>query len=635
MGKKLKIFIATTRAFIRAKGGNVAMIFAISVLPLMIAAGTGLDFARAMLVRQQMGSALDAAALAVGSSTGLDQAAAQALAKKYFDANYTVNKSDYGSPIVSIPTSGFDSKGSVVITATTSMPTVLMKLVNITALPITTSSNVIWGQTKLWVALVLDNSGSMSQGDASGSKMSALQTASKQLLTVLQTAASNPGDVKVGIVPFTRSINIGKSAYVGSTSIDWGEWEAPPANATTISGAVGPGSTCPFTTGSQGFRCTNGSANGSSNTSNVPASGLICPGIDNGSKNTDHNDRYYNGCFYSVASGTLTTTTTVSKPTTVKQNCTQVGSNPATCPQSSSTTGSSTTTTTTAVTPGTATPGSTTTNTSSTAAPSDGNKSCSTSKGVTTCTWKRTIVTTDVATTVTISVNYTHTWSSNNHSSWGGCVMDRQRSGIQTMTKSGLRTAPATSYDTSNVQPSSGTPDTQFPAENPSSCPAAAVTTLGDPTASGYWTGLSTKIDAMAPGGSTNQGIGMEHGWQMLTTGDPYTTPALPGNTTRYIIMLSDGLNTQDRWWGDGSTEGSTQDGYIDQREKDTCDHAKADGVIIYTIFLDIAGTHGDSAALLYCASDPTKYYDLTSNSAVVTTFNQIAQSITNVRVVK
>jgi hypothetical protein len=99
--------------------------------------------------------------------------------------------------------------------------------------------------------------------------------------------------------------------------------------------------------------------------------------------------------------------------------------------------------------------------------------------------------------------------------------------------------------------------------------------------------------------------------------------------------MLSDGLNTQDRWWGDGSTEGSTEDGYIDQREKDTCDHAKADGVIIYTIFLDIAGTHGDSAALLYCASDPTKYYDLTSNSAVVTTFNQIAQQITNVRVVK
>ena len=44
-----------------------------------------------MLVRQQMSEALDAAALAVGSSNGLDQTTAQALAQKYFNANYTVD----------------------------------------------------------------------------------------------------------------------------------------------------------------------------------------------------------------------------------------------------------------------------------------------------------------------------------------------------------------------------------------------------------------------------------------------------------------------------------------------------------------------------------------------------------------
>ena len=137
----------------------------------------------------------------------------------------------------------------------------------------------------------------------------------------------------------------------------------------------------------------------------------------------------------------------------------------------------------------------------------------------------------------------------------------------------------------------------------------------------------------MQPGGATNQAIGIEHGWQMLTTGAPYSTPALPANTSRYIILLSDGLNTQDRWWGDGSTERTTQDGFIDTREETTCDAAKASGVIIYTIFLDIGGTDGNSAPLQYCATDSTKYYDLTSTSAVVTTFNQIAQQITNVRV--
>ena len=62
---------------------------------------------------------------------------------------------------------------------------------------------------------------------------------------------------------------------------------------------------------------------------------------------------------------------------------------------------------------------------------------------------------------------------------------------------------------------------------------------------------------------------------------------------------------------------------------------AKANGVIIYTIFLDLNGAHGNSAPLQYCATDSTKYFDLTSTSTVVTTFNQIAQQITNVRVVR
>ena len=74
-----------------------------------------------------------------------------------------------------------------------------------TALPVTTSSTVVWGQSKLWVALVLDNSGSMSQGDSSGTKMDALQNASHQLLTILQNAVTTAGDVQVSIVPFVKS----------------------------------------------------------------------------------------------------------------------------------------------------------------------------------------------------------------------------------------------------------------------------------------------------------------------------------------------------------------------------------------------------------------------------------------------
>ena len=57
-----------------------------------------------------------------------------------------------------------------------------------------------WGNTRLRVALVLDNTGSM----ADDGKMAALKTATNSLLTQLKTAASNNGDVYVSIIPFVQ-----------------------------------------------------------------------------------------------------------------------------------------------------------------------------------------------------------------------------------------------------------------------------------------------------------------------------------------------------------------------------------------------------------------------------------------------
>lgn len=72
----------------------------------------------------------------------------------------------------------------------------------------------------------------------------------------------------------------------------------------------------------------------------------------------------------------------------------------------------------------------------------------------------------------------------------------------------------------------------------------------------------------------------------------------------------------------------------IDDRMDKVCAAAKADGVTIYSIFLSISSS-GNSAPLQNCASDSSKYFALTSTNAVVTTFQQIGQSITNVRVSK
>src|SRR5262249_26338334 len=137
--------------FARNRNANVAMIFAISIIPVVIAAGAGLDLARAMIVHSALTEALDAAALSVGSSTGLTQAQMQTQAQNYFNANYKVDAT-YGTPAtVTVVPSG----QSVTVSTSVPMPTTLMNVAGIHNVNVTASSTVVWGQTKLWVSLVL------------------------------------------------------------------------------------------------------------------------------------------------------------------------------------------------------------------------------------------------------------------------------------------------------------------------------------------------------------------------------------------------------------------------------------------------------------------------------------------------
>jgi Flp pilus assembly protein TadG len=591
---------ALLRGFAASRRGNVATMFAVALVPLMIATGVGLDYARAALVKSQIADALDAAALAVGSGGFKNKDDAQKAAQAIFDANYK------GSDGTVVTVTNFDPKGSVTLSASAGVATTLLKMVDDQPIGVQTSSSVVWGQSKLWVALVLDNSGSMCQPDNQPcvndtnkkSKIYQLKTATKTMLGKLQGASVNTGDVKVGIVPFNREVHVpfdsdGSSFSTTSSWIDWSFWEAAPAGV-TISSNVGPGSNCPFSNSNDGFSCLKSASNGAATTSKVPDSGLICPGPDSGKSDTDRNDHYYNGCYTSVASvtrknGDPTTKTVCSKDSscTAKNYCSAYSK--------SSTNGNTVTTTTCEC-------------------KSTGNNKPS-------CT------TTAQPVTTTTGAPYTHTWAPNDHSTWSGCLTDRYSETHGTP----ATTLPKSDYDTQNIAPGSDT--TGFTADNPvGGCPVAGVSALVNDSTSTDVTSLGTLVDKMQAAGSTNQAIGVAHGWQMLTKGDPYGTPGLPDNTSRYIILLSDGLNTQNRWWGDGSTEGTTQDGYIDARMKLTCDAAKQDGVIIYTLYVHVNGG-GNSDPLQKCATDDAHYYDLTTADAINSAFADIAQKITNVRV--
>jgi len=192
------------------------------------------------------------------------------------------------------------------------------------------------------------------------------------------------------------------------------------------------------------------------------------------------------------------------------------------------------------------------------------------------------------------------TWTPASHTTWNGCVTDRDQN-----------------FDTTNDAPLAGA--TLYPAEQYSSCPVQVMGLSND------WTTLTSKIDAMQPNGNTNQAIGLQMGWQTLTA-SPFTVPAQDPNYkyTQVIILLTDGLNTQDRWYSNASS--------IDAREQKTCDNIKAAGITLYTVQVNTGGDP-TSTLLQNCASDKNKFFLLTSATEIVATFNQIGTALSNLRI--
>ena len=94
--------------------------------------------------------------------------------------------------------------------------------------------------------------------------------------------------------------------------------------------------------------------------------------------------------------------------------------------------------------------------------------------------------------------------------------------------------------------------------------------------------------------------------------------------THRAHHLLTDGLNTQDRWYTDQTS--------IDNRQAMTCTNAKAAGMILYMIQVNTGGDP-TSTLLQNCASDPSKFFLLTSSNQIVTTFNQIGTALSSLRV--
>jgi Flp pilus assembly protein TadG len=196
-------------------------------------------------------------------------------------------------------------------------------------------------------------------------------------------------------------------------------------------------------------------------------------------------------------------------------------------------------------------------------------------------------------------------WTPADHSTWNGCVMDR-----------GNSNGPAAgAYDTNVAAPDPADTATMFAAEQFSSCAQVSL------ALSNNWTQMDTLVSGMRPGGNTNQGIGLALAWMSLNGGGPFTAPEMDPRYTysQVIVLLSDGLNTENRWYSRQSS--------IDSRQKTTCQNIKQAGILIYTVQVNTGGDP-TSTLLRDCASDKNKFFELKSADEMVTTFNTISTEL-------
>jgi Flp pilus assembly protein TadG len=203
--------------FAGAERGNVAMMFAIALVPMLGFIGAAIDYSRAVSARSAMQAAADATALMISKeATSLTAEQITTKAKAYFTALY--NRSDVGNVTfnaVYSPNSG--NGASVKVDATGRLPTDFMKVAGLPNMDINASSTTKWGNIRYRVALALDNTGSM----ASANKIGELKKAATKLIDDFYAMAKADEDVYISIVPFAKDVNIG----TGFKNANWLRWD--------------------------------------------------------------------------------------------------------------------------------------------------------------------------------------------------------------------------------------------------------------------------------------------------------------------------------------------------------------------------------------------------------------------------
>lgn len=201
------------RRFGSDTSGAVAILFGIGVIVLTMFTGLAVDSARIYNVSSRVQAALDAAALAGAKKMNIEGATTaeiKATAQSFFDAQLpgmTVN----GAQLTHFHTTLDRNEGTVLAKVDVALSTIMGAISrDATNTTFTPSSSATYKALKVEVALVLDITGSMCNPCT---KLDDLKVAAKQMIDTLYASNPTKGAIKVSLVPYSASVNVGGTYF--------------------------------------------------------------------------------------------------------------------------------------------------------------------------------------------------------------------------------------------------------------------------------------------------------------------------------------------------------------------------------------------------------------------------------------
>lgn len=211
--------------FVSDNGGNTAMIFGLSFIPVMFALGAATDYTRLTIARAELQQGTDSAALAVAQKVSRPSDTTT-VAEAKTQAQVILNsRNRLASATVSEVTIN-PERNTVCATSQMTIPNAFMQLAKIGSLTtgVTSCANSAGSgdpDQTLEIALVLDNSGSMSSSAGGVSKIQALRSAATDFVNNMFTKVPKADKLKISITPFNAAVRAVDPAITSNRTASW------------------------------------------------------------------------------------------------------------------------------------------------------------------------------------------------------------------------------------------------------------------------------------------------------------------------------------------------------------------------------------------------------------------------------